>query len=373
MTDMTDNEKRVLREWAEKNKLRDEATHLAARYILATVDAPATTLSEDLAHIIEFWESWATDVITGALTAAATHAEQMERDLAEARAEAKTWREQDENDCEAYMEELKSVREALAVEGRRVEKIAKERDEARVEVSDITEVNHEIRRERDEARNEMRMLTGERNEALIEVERLTIERDKARYERNQARAEVEFLTDERLDRNPETKARVESALNNLDQTEKVTVPMPMPPGDIPGTALPINISAIVPDPTTPNPADVKEEEPYHIYYGVYGNDHTIGVRIDGKWRCIGDDNGVRVTDDNIARLTRLVPAPRVITNADELDTLAEGSIVRDRAGHAWEKYPDEDWYSTESYDDGFSPRRLADYAGPVTVLWEPGA
>lgn len=268
MTDITDNEKRVLREWAEKNKLRDEETHLAARYILATVDAPATTLSEDLAHIIEFWESWATDVITGALTAAATHAEQMERDLAE------------------------------------------------------------------------------------------------------ARAEVERLTDERLDRNPKAKARVEAALNNLDQTEKVTVPMPMPPGDIPGTALPINISAIVPDPTTPNPADVKEEEPYHIYYGVYGNDHTIGVRIDGKWRCIGDDRGVHVTDTNIASLTRLVPAPRVITNPDELEELRNRSIVLDGADRVCIKNSlglfsrsDSGWITTKQCLDH----------GPVTVLWEPGA
>jgi hypothetical protein len=78
-----------------------------------------------------------------------------------------------------------------------------------------------------------------------------------------------------------------------------------------------------------------------------------------------------IGDERITLVSRLVPAPRVITNPDELDRLAEGSIVRDRAGHAWERYPDEDWYSTEELDDGFSSRRLADYAGPVTVLWTP--
>lgn len=42
----------------------------------------------------------------------------------------------------------------------------------------------------------------------------------------------------------------------------------------------------------------------------------------------------------------------------------------DRASHAWEKYPDDEWYSTE-LDDGLSSRRFMDYGiGPVTVIHE---
>lgn len=119
-----------------------------------------------------------------------------------------------------------------------------------------------------------------------------------------------------------------------------------------------------------DPADVKEEEPYHIYYGVYGNDHTIGVRIDGKWRCIGDDRGVHVTDTNIASLTRLVPAPRVITNTDELAALPHRTVIRDNAGvmfqrivHGWYQAGDT---SVHRSDDNF-------VCLPVTVLWEQEA
>lgn len=46
---------------------------------------------------------------------------------------------------------------------------------------------------------------------------------KCMAERDEARADVELLTQERLDRNPETKNRVDEALDNLDQAESVTI------------------------------------------------------------------------------------------------------------------------------------------------------
>lgn len=237
MTDITDQDRRVAHEWARiavvsKGNQEHEPWVTAARYILATVDAPAPALSEEL-------RSWAEDASYDEdrdnLRHAAARAEQIEqeRDEAraevdqarselaevmhardslredydharaeverldavaedyarrataalterdEARAEAKTWREQDENDCEAYMEELKSVREALAVEGRRVEKITKERDEARDEVERLTakaeDRKWEVQKYRDRCANqrkELDRLNRTDRELRAEVERL---------------------------------------------------------------------------------------------------------------------------------------------------------------------------------------------------------
>lgn len=243
MTDITDQDRRDARQWAEAIGRSDapcaaDLWHAASRYILATVDAPDTTLAEELRHIAEHWEEWQTATINSAIKAAADRAEQIEEERDMEKTISKGWMEAHQKLAEHHAETL-------------------ERD-----VQKDTESNAEA----------------------------------------------------------------------------------------------------------PNPADVKEEEPYHIYYGVYGNDHTIGVRIDGKWRCIGDDRGVHVTDTNIASLTRLVPAPRVITNPDELDALAEGSIVRDNEGDpATRRAGGLDYRGVEGVCNDVH------HYLPVTVLWEPGA
>jgi len=91
MTDITDQDRRAAREWAEKidPTYRGNSRPLlnAARVILATVDAPEPTLAEELAHITDHLQSWTATIITRALNAAAHRAKQTERDLAEARAE----------------------------------------------------------------------------------------------------------------------------------------------------------------------------------------------------------------------------------------------------------------------------------------------
>jgi hypothetical protein len=167
-------------------------------------------------------------------------------------------------------------------------------------------------------------------------------------ERDEARAEVDRLTAVRVtDPSP--------TLNDGSMTRHATV------------AREENVSHDLPE-----PADVKPGEAWIV--NIDGVEIVPGFKASVGWICYRFFGGTTksIGDERITLVSRLVPAPRVITNPDELDRLAEGSIVRDRAGHAWERYPDEDWYSTEELDDGFSSRRLADYAGPVTVLWEPG-
>lgn len=266
MNDITDQDRRTAHEWAASidpnMKCWSDRERAAASVILATVDAPAPTLAERLQE--QFYDPEPTDEQGGIIL----DAEQMEHDLAEARAE---------------------------------------RDRLQAQVQGLAR--------RDGDRNsEVRMLTEERDEALAEVERLTAERD----------------------------ALTAPSLNNNEPSVKCS------------------------DATVTDPADVKPGEAWLVE--LDGQRATALKDNDGlDGRCsIGGDTAITL-------VSRLVPAPRVITTVAELDALAEGSIVRDRAGHAWERYPDEDWYSTEELDDGFSSRRLADYAGSVTVLWEPDA
>ena len=347
MTDITDQDRRDMLEWARiafasKGNQEHEPWVTAARYILDNVDAPARTLAEELAHIIEFWESWTTDAITGALTAATDRAEQIEQERDHFFREVenvRNWKEQllnERDEAQSDLAEVTNARDSLREdfnhERAEVERLNRERDRLQAQVQGL------VRRDGDR-NSEMRMLTSERNEALIEVERLTadlkVALDKVDHltaERNGI-ATGRYVTYAEVDGKPVQKGE-ESTAESID------------------------------------PADVKEEEPYHIYYGVYGNDHTIGVRIDGKWRCIGDDRGVHVTDTNIASMTRLAPAPRVIADPDELDTLPHRTVIRDNAGvmfqrivHGWYQAGDT---SVHRSDDNF-------VCLPATVLWEPEA
>ena len=310
MTDITDQDRRVAYEWAASIEPEMDclsaSTRAVARVILATVDAPSPTLAEELRDMLEARDSGEPTSFSGLLARAA----QMEHDLAEARAEgerltavaedyarrataalterddaraeAKTWREQDENDCEAYMEELASVREALAVEGRRVEKIAGERDHFLREVENVRNWKEQLINERDESRAEVGRLTADLKVALDKVDRLTAERNRIATGRYVTYSEVDGS-------------------------------LPMPPGDIPGTALPINISAIVPDPTAPNPADVKPGEAWLVE--VEGERRTALKDGDRyvSWNTV-DTEGCPVAEANnsVTLITRLVPAPRTV-------------------------------------------------------------
>ena len=90
MTDITDQDRRDAREWAEDVaetfKYDDEVpreTRAAVNYILATVDAPAPTLAEELRSIRE-WVDWEAFSVFDEIVA---RAEQIEQERDEARAE----------------------------------------------------------------------------------------------------------------------------------------------------------------------------------------------------------------------------------------------------------------------------------------------
>lgn len=246
MTDITDQDRRIAREWATtigKQIAGHPDARTAARVILATVDAPEPTLAEAV-------EAWAEKHFSGVvgtgkheLLALASRAEQMENDLAEASAE----------------------------------------------VGRLTAKNEELRR------------TDNYKEF----------RDK-------------FL--------PVQKAAESNA-------------------------------------ETPDPADVK---PGEVWIVECRGERRTAVKDrddDEPWNTVASD-GLFFSEENenVTLLHRLVPAPRVITDPDELDKLAEGSIVRDNEGDpATRRAGGLDYRGIEGVCNDVH------HYLPVTVLWEPGA
>lgn len=92
---------------------------------------------------------------------------------------------------------------------------------------------------------------------------------------------------------------------------------------------------------------------------------------DGWYLC--EDN------EDVTLITRLVPAPRVITNADELDRLCPNSVILSADNDAWQKSTRTILWSSPWWDAShggpamWPSERLCDEDHPVTVLWEPGA
>lgn len=175
----------------------------------------------------------------------------------------------------------------------------------------------------------------------------------------EARAEAERLkataaerengaADQCLERNPETKARVESALKNIDKTELVH------------TAA-IRCSE-----------DVVDGEVWSVVIGTGADgEAAIGTRHrdrDVPWTVIFDAGVIgRALDDEIILISRLTPEPRVITDTEGLNKLPAGSVVIDQIGRAWQRNHN-GWFSGSYF--GW-PAADVIKSGPVAVLWKP--
>lgn len=183
--------------------------------------------------------------------------------------------------------------------------------------------------ERDEARAEVERLTADLKVALDKVDRLTAERNRI--------ATGRYVTYAEVDGKPVQKGAESNA-------------------------------------ETPDPADVKPGEAWkaNIWYdGVHQPGTAIKSAGSSDWVVIRDD-GSRSTfrmNEYVELVSRLVPAPRVITNPDELDALPDDTIVRiDEGGDAMRKYKGK-WHPT-SNECCYESRHIA---LPATVLGEPEA
>lgn len=120
-----------------------------------------------------------------------------------------------------------------------------------------------------------------------------------------------------------------------------------------------------------DPADVKPGEAWVV--DVDGERRTaVKDRAgDVPWSTI-DANGrlVYKRNGNVTLVSRLVPAPRVITDPVELDAMPERSIVRDHAdGEAMQKFGTKWVPARMEHHEGFYSFAIL----PATVLWEPEA
>ena len=178
-------------------------------------------------------------------------------------------------------------------------------------------------------------------------ESLAARAERITQERDEARAEVERFTAERVtDPSP--------TLNDPSMTRPATV------------AREENVY-----PDLPDPADVKPGEAWVVECRGERRTAVKDNGIDIPWNTINAD-GWYLSEDNedVTPITRMAPVPRAITNPDELDRLAEGTIVRDKDGDAWQRTCDE-W--TTAADYGRFTSWAVSRSGPVTVLWEPEA
>lgn len=271
MTDnaVTDGDLRNARLWAEKVGPpytspgyigTPSEIYNVARVILATVEAPAPTLAEEI----------------------------------------RAWAEVADNEME---------RTALHDTADRAEQIEQENQEQREWNQAINEQAGILARERDEAR--------------AEVERLAAVNEKLRRTDNFQEFREQFLTVQK------------GAESNAETTD---------------------------------PADVKPGEAWIVECrGERRNavkDHDDAV----PW-CTFNADGWFLAEDNeeVTLVTRLVPAPRVITNRAELDRAKPLTVIRDSASVVCERDAMGDYRFTFDSLSG----KVGHIALPATVLWEP--
>lgn len=184
----------------------------------------------------------------------------------------------------------------------------------------------------------------ERDHYFREVENVRNWKEGLLNERDEARAEVERLTAERVTEPSPT-------LNDPSMTRHATV------------AREENVSHDLPE-----PADVKPGEAWIV--NIDGVEIVPGFKASVGWICyrlfVGTTKAIG--DERITLVSRLVPAPRIITTPDELERLAATSIIRD--GRGW---PGGITDQGVTMINGFcvSDEEVLGH-GPVMVLWEPG-
>lgn len=273
MNDITDQDRRDALAWAANVSNQGKSPHLAlttaARVILATVDAPEPTLAEALKYRADLLDNGDPDGDTPqALRDLATDAAQMERDLAEARAE---------------------------------------------------------------------------------VARLTAERDRLEA--------AQRLSYGSAWGGPVREPTVQKCAES--NAESLTVP------SVNNSEPSVKCS----ETTVTDPADVKAGEAWTVK--IDGVGIVPGFKSSVGWICYRLFGGTTnaIGDERITLVSRLVPAPRTITNHDELDALPDDTIVRiDEGGDAMRKYKGK-WHPT-SNECCYESRHIA---LPATVLWKPEA
>lgn len=129
----------------------------------------------------------------------------------------------------------------------------------------------------------------------------------------------------------------------------------------------------------PDPADVPSGEPWIVEVDGEHRTAVRGATYHRPWNTFKRTGSVTFAKDpEITLVSRFVPAPRVITDPEELDGLPIMSVVlagqesfqRGAPTIGFDGEDPDDWYS-HGDTAGFTSAEVLAH-GPVTVLWEPG-
>ena len=194
-------------------------------------------------------------------------------------------------------------------------------------------------------------LARERDEARAEAERLTAERDGAREEIAWLRngpGHTEVATDLPDPDDGHTERPDDDWIAGMKDATRYAVNATLTPADVqPGEAWLV---------------EVNREKRTAV------KDSDAGI----PWNTVNTSGVFHAEyNEDITLITRLVPAPRTITNHDDLDRLTEGAVILSvSTQYALQHGDDGDgWYGTAT--DRKAPSSEALSGGPATVLWEP--
>ena len=164
-------------------------------------------------------------------------------------------------------------------------------------------------------------------------------------ERDEARAEVERVTTAQDTERPDDN----DWLAGMKEATRYAINATRPdPADVPtGEAWLVEVDGERRFGFRCDPSD--EDEPWATF---------VKIPWDTDWE----------SDYRITMVSRLVPAPRVITNPDELDQAKRDTVIRDAAGVVCSRDGMGDAWTTFTSLANQRPH----IALPVTVLWEPG-
>lgn len=122
---------------------------------------------------------------------------------------------------------------------------------------------------------------------------------------------------------------------------------------------------------TPNPAYVNPGEAWIVEVNGERRNAVKDRDPHFPWNTVGANSRFYDKDNkDITLVSRLVPAPRVITNTDDLEALSHCTVIRDSDGDMFQRIA-HGWYKA-----GYETVHRSDdnyVCLPVTVLWEPEA
>ena len=123
-----------------------------------------------------------------------------------------------------------------------------------------------------------------------------------------------------------------------------------------------------------DPADVKPGEAWIVECNEERRTAVKDNSIDIPWNTVNADGWCLCEDsEDITLVSRLVPAPRVITNPDELDQAKRRTVIlsTDRQADVYQKDSNGEWLDVTGH--GYPSQQVIRMENAVTVLWEPEA